>query len=58
MNVEVVAEKLLRGERIDACEAKLLWEKAPLWQLAQLATTVKERKSGDKEKKLKIAPIK
>ena len=48
MNVEVVAEKLLRGERIDACEAKFLWEKAPLWQLAQLATTVKERKSGDK----------
>ena len=48
MSVEVVAEKLLRGERIDACEAKLLWEKAPLWQLAQLATVVKERKSGDK----------
>ena len=48
MTVEIIAEKLSRGERIDAAEAKLLWEKAPLWLLAQLATEAKRRKSGDK----------
>ena len=48
MSVENIAEKILRGERIDATEAKLLWESAPLWLLAQLATEMKRRKSGDK----------
>ena len=48
MTVEHIAEKLSRGERIDAAEAKLLWEEAPLWLLARLATEVKVRKSGDK----------
>ena len=48
MSVELIAEKLSRGERIDAAEAKLLWDQAPLWLLAQLATEAKQRKSGDK----------
>ena len=48
MTVESVAEKLSRSERIDALEAKLLWEEAPLWLLARLATEAKVRKSGDK----------
>ena len=48
MNVEKIAEKLSCGGRIDAAEAKLLWEEAPLWLLARLATEAKVRKSGDK----------
>ena len=48
MTVEHIADKLSRGERIDAVEAKLLWEQAPLWLLARLATEAKMRKSGDK----------
>ena len=48
MSVERIADKISRGERIDSAEAKHLWEKAPLWLLAQLATSRKENKSGDK----------
>ena len=48
MSVERIADKISRGERIDSAEAKRLWEKAPLWLLAQLATSRKENKSGDK----------
>ena len=48
MNIESITEKLLGGGRIDAGEAKLLWESAPLWLLARLATEAKQRKSGDK----------
>ena len=48
MSVDRIAEKLLRSERIDATEAKLLWEQAPLWLLARLASEAKVRKSGDK----------
>ena len=48
MSVEQILESLSRGERIDAAQAKVLWEQAPLWQLAQLATEAKRRKSGDK----------
>jgi aminodeoxyfutalosine synthase len=48
MSVEQIAEKLSCGARIDAAEAKLLWEEAPLWLLARLATEAKARKSGDK----------
>ena len=48
MTVDSVAEKLSRSERINAAEAKLLWEEAPLWLLARLATEAKVRKSGDK----------
>ena len=49
MSVEQIADKLSRGERIDAVEAKLLWEQAPLWLLARLATEAKVHKSGDKD---------
>ena len=48
MGIGQIEEKLSRGERIDATEAKLLWEEAPLWLLARLATEAKQRKSGDK----------
>ena len=48
MTIEHIAKKLSHGERIDAAEAKLLWEEAPLWLLARLATEAKGRKSGDK----------
>lgn len=48
MTVESVANKLSCGGRIDSAEAKLLWEEAPLWLLARLATEAKVRKSGDK----------
>ena len=48
MTITDIAKKLESGIRIDATEAKLLWEKAPLWLLARLATEAKERKSGDK----------
>ena len=48
MNIESITEKLLGGGRIDAGEAKLLWESAPLWLLARSATEAKQRKSGDK----------
>ncbi|MBR6655314.1 MAG: aminofutalosine synthase MqnE [Alistipes sp.] len=47
MDIESIAAKLSRGERIDAAEAKLLWEEAPLWLLARLATEAKVRKSGN-----------
>ena len=48
MTITDVVEKLEGGIRIDAVEAKLLWEQAPLWLLARLATEAKVRKSGDK----------
>ena len=48
MIVEQIADIVLRGERIDATQAKVLWEEAPLWLLAHLATEAKRRKSGDK----------
>ena len=48
MSIERITEKLLGRGRIDAGEAKLLWEGAPLWLLARLATEAKQRKSGDK----------
>ena len=48
MRVEQVVEKIARRERIDAVEAKLLWEEAPLWLLARLASEAKQRVSGDK----------
>ncbi len=46
--LENIASKVLAGGRIDAEEARLLWEDAPLWQLAQLAVAAKRRHSGDK----------
>ena len=48
MTIESIAAKLSCGGRIDSAEAKLLWEQAPLWLLARLATEAKVRKSGDK----------
>ena len=48
MTIESIVSKIESGGRIDAAEAKLLWEKAPLWLLARLACEAKQRKSGDK----------
>ena len=48
MTITDIAKKLECGARIDATEAKLLWEQAPLWLLARLASEAKVRKSGDK----------
>ena len=48
MTIAEITQKLECGIRIDATEAKLLWEEAPLWLLARLATEAKMRKSGDK----------
>ena len=48
MTISDITDKLERGIRIDAAEAKHLWEEAPLWLLARLATEAKVRKSGDK----------
>lgn len=48
MRVEQIAEKIVRGGRIDADEAALMWREAPLWLLSRLATEAKRRKSEDK----------
>lgn len=48
MSVESIAAKVLRRERLDAEEAKLLWEEAPLWLLSKLACGLKREKSGEK----------
>ncbi|WP_295938771.1 aminofutalosine synthase MqnE [uncultured Alistipes sp.] len=43
-----IAAKVRRAERIDAAEAECLWREAPLWLLGELATAAKRRVSGDK----------
>ena len=43
-----IIEKCRRAERITADEALILWQQAPLWQLAELAVAAKRRVSGDK----------
>ena len=48
MTITDITRKLESGLRIDSAEAKMLWEKAPLWLLARLATEAKQRQSGDK----------
>lgn len=46
--VERIAQRIERGERIDAGEAATMWHEAPLWLLGELATAAKRRVSGDK----------
>ena len=48
MTITDITRKLESGLRIDSAEAKMLWEQAPLWLLARLATEAKQRHSGDK----------
>ena len=48
MTITDITRKLESGLRIDSVEAKMLWEQAPLWLLARLATEAKQRHSGDK----------
>ena len=48
MQLTDIVEKCRRAERITAAEAALLWERAPLWQLSELAVAAKRRVSGDK----------
>ncbi|MEG1672304.1 MAG: radical SAM protein, partial [Alistipes sp.] len=43
-----IAGKVRRAERITAAEAITLWREAPLWLLGELATTCKQRVSGNK----------
>ena len=43
-----IVEKCRHQQRINAAEAALLWEQAPLWQLSELAVEAKRRVSGDK----------
>lgn len=47
-SIENIVSKLRHAERITAEEALLLWQKAPLWQLSELATAAKRRVSGEK----------
>ena len=46
--IDDIAAKVRRAERIDDTEAELLWRRAPLWLLGELAIEAKRRVSGDK----------
>ena len=46
--LEETVGKLREGGRITGDEALVLWRKAPLWQLGELAVAAKRRVSGDK----------
>ena len=46
--IDDIAAKVRRAERIDDTEAELLWRRAPLWLLGELAIAAKRRVSGDK----------
>jgi aminodeoxyfutalosine synthase len=46
--MEHIVEKVRCGERISGEEALVLWHKAPLWLLGELATESKRKVSGDK----------
>lgn len=48
MAVADIISKVEAGGRLTFSEALELWNKAPLWQLSQLALRVKREKSGDK----------
>ncbi len=48
LQIADIIEKCRRAERITADEALILWQQAPLWQLAELAVAAKRRVSGDK----------
>ncbi|MBQ8307417.1 MAG: CofH family radical SAM protein [Alistipes sp.] len=41
-----ITEKVRRGERISREEARLLWDEAPLWLMAELATGIRTRLNG------------
>lgn len=43
-----IADCVVAGERLSAQDALILWQKAPLWRLAELATDRKRKISGDK----------
>lgn len=45
-NVNDIAAKIRRGERIDRADALVLWNDAPLALMGLLATEIKEQKSG------------
>lgn len=47
-NIDDIACKVRRMERITTDEALTLWREAPLWLLGELATERKRRVSGDK----------
>lgn len=48
LQIADIIEKCRRAERITADEALILWQQAPLWQLAELAVAAKRRVSGEK----------
>lgn len=47
-SVEDISSSLLRGERLSADDASVLWHDAPLWLLGELACRAKHGVSGDK----------
>ena len=46
--IEDIGQHVRGGGRLTAEDARLLWEKAPLWMLGELASERKRRVSGDK----------
>ncbi|MFI3316571.1 MAG: CofH family radical SAM protein [Rikenellaceae bacterium] len=48
LNIDSIAQKCRRKERISAAEALMLWREAPLWMLSQLARERKGEVSSDK----------
>lgn len=46
--IENIVNKVRLAQRIDKEEALKLWQEAPLWLLAELATDIKKQKSGNK----------
>ena len=46
--IEDIGQHVRSGGRLTAEDARLLWEKAPLWMLGELAYERKRRVSGDK----------
>ncbi len=48
IDIDTIAQKCRRGERITSPEAMLLWQEAPLWLLSQLAVERKRAVSGEK----------
>ena len=47
-SIDNIVSKLRNAERIDSQEALLLWQKAPLWLLSEIAVEAKLRVSGEK----------
>ncbi len=46
LTLPTITEKVCRGERISREEAQLLWDEAPLWLMAELATGIRTRLNG------------